>query len=182
MSRVGKRPIAIPDGVTVTVSGDTVSVKGPKGQLSGRLPAEISVAVDGGEVKVARPDERKSTRSLHGLARALVNNMVTGVTQQFTKELEIQGVGYRADAQGKKLVLSVGYSHPVEMPVPEGLSVSVEGNVIVKVQGSSREQVGQFAANVRSVRPPEPYKGKGIRYVGEHVRRKVGKAATGSGG
>lgn len=182
MSRVGKQPIAIPDGVSVTVSGDTVSVKGPKGQLSERVPAEIEVAVEGGTVNVSRPDERKSTRSLHGLTRALVSNMVTGVTSQFSKELEIQGVGYRADVQGKKLVLNVGYSHPVEMPVPDGLKVSVDRNVVVKIEGSNRQEVGQFAANVRSTRPPEPYKGKGIRYVDEHVRRKVGKAATGGGG
>jgi large subunit ribosomal protein L6 len=182
MSRVGKRPVAIPDGVTVSVSGDTVSVKGPKGQLSERVPAAIAVAVEGGEVQVTRPDDRKSTRALHGLARALVANMVTGVTSQFSKELEIQGVGYRAEVQGKKLVLSVGYSHTVEMPVPEGIKVSVDRNVVVKIEGSDRQQVGQFAANIRSVRPPEPYKGKGIRYMGEHVRRKVGKAATGGGG
>ena len=182
MSRVGKRPVEIPDGVSVSVSGDTVSVKGPKGQLSERVPAEIAVAVEGGQVQVTRPDDRKSTRALHGLARALVANMVTGVTSQFSKELEIQGVGYRADVQGKKLVLNVGYSHPVEMPVPEGLKVSVDRNVAVKIEGSDRQQVGQFAANIRSVRPPEPYKGKGIRYRDEHVRRKVGKAATGSGG
>jgi large subunit ribosomal protein L6 len=182
MSRVGKRPVSIPDGVTVSVSGDTVSVKGPKGQLSERVPAAIAVAVEGGEVQVTRPDDRKSTRALHGLARALVANMVTGVTSQFSKELEIQGVGYRAEVQGKKLVLSVGYSHPVEMPVPEGIKVSVDRNVVVKIEGSDRQQVGQFAANIRSVRPPEPYKGKGIRYMGEHVRRKVGKAATGGGG
>ena len=182
MSRVGKRPISIPDGVTVTVSGETIAVKGPKGQLSERVPSEINVAVEGGEVQVTRPDERKSTRALHGLTRALVANMVTGVTSQFSKELEIQGVGYRAETQGKKLVLNVGYSHPVEMEIPEGLKVSVDRNVAVKIEGSSRQNVGQFAADVRSVRPPEPYKGKGIRYVGEHVRRKVGKAATGGGG
>jgi large subunit ribosomal protein L6 len=182
MSRVGKQPVPLPDGVTVTVSGETVSVKGPKGQLSERVPSEIKVAVEGGEVQVTRPDDKKSTRALHGLTRALVANMVTGVTTQFAKELEIQGVGYRADTQGKKLVLNVGYSHPVEMAIPEGLKVSVDRNVMVKIEGSSRQDVGQFAANVRSVRPPEPYKGKGIRYVDEHVRRKVGKAASSGGG
>jgi large subunit ribosomal protein L6 len=182
MSRVGKQPVPLPDGVTVTISGATVSVKGPKGQLSERVPSEIKVAVEGGEVQVTRPDDKKSTRALHGLTRALVANMVTGVTTQFSKELEIQGVGYRADTQGKKLVLNVGYSHPVEMPIPEGLKVSVDRNVMVKIEGSSRQDVGQFAANVRSVRPPEPYKGKGIRYVDEHVRRKVGKTASSGGG
>jgi len=182
MSRVGKQPISIPDGVTVSVSGETVSVKGPKGQLSERVPAEISVAVDGGQVQVTRPDDRTTTRALHGLTRALVANMVTGVTSEFSKELEIQGIGYRAESKGKTLVLNVGYSHPVEMPVPEGLKVSVDRNVIVKIEGASRQQVGQFAANIRSVRPPEPYKGKGIRYLDEQVRRKVGKAGTGGGG
>jgi large subunit ribosomal protein L6 len=182
MSRVGKKPIQIPDGVTVNVAGATVSVKGPKGQLSEQLPTEIAVAVEGGEVQVTRPDDRTATRALHGLARALVANMVTGVTSQFSKELEIQGVGYRAEMKGKSLVLNVGYSHPVEMPVPEGLKVSVDRNVAVKIEGANRQAVGQFAANVRSVRPPEPYKGKGIRYADEHVRRKVGKAATGGGG
>ena len=178
MSRVGKRPIEIPSGVDVTLDGDRVSVKGPKGQLSERLPAEISVSVRDGQINFERPDGRKSTRALHGLVRALVANMVKGVTEEFVKELEIQGVGYRAEAPGKKLVLSVGYSHPVEMVVPQGLQVSVDGNVNVKISGANRQQVGQFAANVRSVRPPEPYKGKGIRYRNEHVRRKVGKAGT----
>ncbi len=180
MSRVGNKAIEIPSGVEVQASGGTVSVKGPKGQLSATVPTEIGVTVEDGLVKFARPDDRKPSRAKHGLARALVANMVKGVTEEFAKELEIQGVGYRAEAPGKKLVLNVGYSHPVEMPVPEGLSVSVDNNVIVKITGADRQQVGQFAANVRSVRPPEPYKGKGIRYRDEQVRRKVGKAgATG---
>jgi large subunit ribosomal protein L6 len=183
MSRIGKRPVAIPQGVTVDVRSGEVHVKGPKGTLSERIPEAISVAVENGEIVLSRTDDRKQNRALHGLARALVANMVQGVTEQFVRELEIQGVGYRADAQGKKLVLNVGYSHPVEMQVPEGLSVSVDRNVVIRIQGSSRQQVGQFAADVRSVRPPEPYKGKGIRHMGEHVRRKVGKAgATGGGG
>jgi large subunit ribosomal protein L6 len=181
MSRVGKRPVAIPSGVEVTVTGDRVSVKGPNGQLTEEIPAVISISVSDGQVKFERPDERKPTRALHGLARALVANMVKGVTAEFVKELEIQGIGYRAEAPGKKLVLSVGYSHPVEMPVPQGLQVSVDNNVIVKISGANRQQVGQFAANVRSVRPPEPYKGKGIRYRDEHVRRKVGKAGAAGG-
>ena len=181
MSRVGNRPISVPSGVDVTVGDGQVSVKGPKGQLSERVPTEIRISVADGQVKFERPDERKPTRALHGLARALVANMVKGVTEEFVKELEIQGVGYRAESKGKTLVLNVGYSHPVDMPVPEGLSVAVENNTIVKVSGANRQKVGQFAADVRSVRPPEPYKGKGIRYRDEHVRRKVGKAATGSG-
>ena len=181
MSRVGKQPISIPNGVTVNISGSEVSVKGPKGQLSGWIPELIEMAISDGRVVFERPDERKSTRALHGLARALVANMVKGVTEQFTKELEIQGVGYRADVQGKKLVLNVGYSHPVEMTVPQGIAVSVDRNVAIRIEGIDGQAVGQFAADVRLVRPPEPYKGKGIRYVNEYVRHKVGKAAAGAG-
>ncbi|HJO25195.1 MAG: 50S ribosomal protein L6 [Myxococcota bacterium] len=181
MSRIGKQPISIPDGVTVNVSGSEVSVKGPKGQLSGRVPEEIDVAIDSGSVVFRRPDDRKSTRALHGLSRSLVANMVKGVTEAFFKDLEIQGVGYRAEVQGKKLILTVGYSHPVEMPVPAGISVSVDRNVAIRIEGADRQAVGQFAADVRSVRPPEPYKGKGVRYLNEYVRHKVGKAAVGSG-
>jgi large subunit ribosomal protein L6 len=167
MSRVGKKPIAIPSGVTVTHRGDEVHVKGPKGSLSRRIPERITVEIADGSVSFARPDERKETRALHGLARSLVANMVQGVSQPFVKELEIQGVGYRADIAGKTLKMLIGFSHPVEMEVPEGLTVSVDRNVNVKIEGI-----------VRSVRPPEPYKGKGIRYVNEHVRRKVGKAGA----
>ena len=181
MSRIGKKPIVIPKGVDVSVGGGQVSVKGPKGQLTEPVPGDMKISVEDGEIKIARPDERKPTRALHGLVRALVANMVQGVTTEFSKELDIQGVGYRAEAPGKKLVLSVGYSHPVEMPVPQGLTVSVENNTSVKISGADRQQVGQFAANVRSVRPPEPYKGKGIRYRDEHVRRKVGKAGAAGG-
>ncbi|MDJ0849643.1 MAG: 50S ribosomal protein L6 [Myxococcota bacterium] len=180
MSRIGKAPITIPQGVSVDLRDGSVHVKGPNGNLSERLPDVIEVVVESGQVVLKRPDDRKQNRALHGLARALLANMVKGVTEQFSKELEIQGVGYRADAQGKKLVLNVGYSHPVEMAVPDGLKVSVDRNVVIKIEGASSQRVGQFAADVRSVRPPEPYKGKGIRYLGEHIRRKVGKAgATG---
>ncbi len=180
MSRIGKAPIPIPQGVSIDLKEGAVHVKGPKGNLSERLPEAIDVSIEEGQVVLRRPDDRKQSRALHGLARALLANMVKGVTEQFVRELEIQGVGYRADAQGKKLVLNVGYSHPVEMEVPEGLKVSVDRNVVIKIEGASAQRVGQFAANVRSVRPPEPYKGKGIRYMGEHIRRKVGKAgATG---
>jgi large subunit ribosomal protein L6 len=178
MSRIGRRPVAIPNGVTITLEGGRVSVKGPKGTLAGPLPREIEVQVADGQVKFARSGDDGPTRALHGLARAAVSNMIQGVTQGFTRELEIQGVGYRAEVKGKKLVMALGFSHPVEMAIPEGLSVSVQENRI-RVEGSDRGRVGQFASNVREVRPPEPYKGKGIRYVGEHVRRKVGKAAVG---
>ena len=180
MSRIGKMPIPIPDGVTVEKIEGGVRVKGPKGTLSERLPAVIDMEIADGRVVFQRPDEQKGNRALHGLARALVANMVHGVVEPWVKELEIQGVGYRAEISGKKLNLQLGFSHPVAMPVPDGLNVSVDRNVIVRVEGINRQQVGQFSADLRSIRPPEPYKGKGIRYVGEYVRRKVGKAATSS--
>jgi len=182
MSRIGRKPIAIPDGVTIEKIPGGVRVKGPKGTLEEDLPESIEMEIADGRVVFERPDDSVEKRALHGLARALVGNMVTGVVAPFAKELEIQGVGYRAEASGKKLTLLLGFSHPVEMTVPEGLSVSVERNVIVRIEGIDRRRVGQFAADVRSLRPPEPYKGKGIRYVDERVRRKVGKAAAGSGG
>ena len=178
MSRIGKAPVEIPDGVTVDRVGDEIRVKGPKGTLSERMPDSIEIRIENSEVVFERPNDQRDNRELHGLARALVANMVQGVTQPFVKELEIQGVGYRAEADAKVLKLNVGYSHPIDMPIPEGLKVSVERNVIMRIEGTSAQKVGQFAANVRSVRPPEPYKGKGIRYVGEHVRRKVGKAGV----
>jgi large subunit ribosomal protein L6 len=178
MSRIGKSPIAIPDGVTVEHKEHVVHVKGPKGSLSERIPEGIRVEIGDGQVRFQRSDDRKQSRALHGLARALVANMVKGVTESFSKELEIQGVGYRADIDKGKLKLQLGFSHPVWIPIPEGLNVSVERAVALRIEGISRQQVGQFAAEVRAVRPPEPYKGKGIRYVGEHVRRKVGKAAV----
>jgi len=178
MSRIGRAVIAIPDGVTVTRAADEIRVKGPKGQLTERMPEGIEVEINASEVRFARADDRKESRSRHGLARALVANMVGGVVTPFFKELEIQGVGYRAEVAGKTLKLTVGFSHPVEVPIPAGLTVSVDRNVIVRIEGISRMEVGQFAADVRSIRPPEPYKGKGIRYLGERVRRKVGKAGT----
>jgi len=178
MSRIGRKPIPIPDGVTVERTGDLIRVKGPKGTLSERIPVDIRVDIADGQVKFERPDDKKQTRAFHGLARALVANMVNGVTKPFVKELEIQGVGYRADVSGKKLNLNLGFSHPVAMAIPDGINVSVDRNVIVRIEGIDRQQVGQFAADVRSVRPPEPYKGKGVRYVDEHVRRKVGKAGA----
>jgi large subunit ribosomal protein L6 len=181
MSRVGKRPIPIPDGVTVDLADGVVRVKGPKGTLSERMPPRIEVVIESGQVAIKRPDDRKASRALHGLARALVANMVKGVTEQFKKELEIQGVGYRADVQGGKVMLNLGFSHPVAAEIPKGLTVSVDRNVMITIEGSSRQQVGQFAADLRAVRPPEPYKGKGIRYADERVRRKVGKAGVASG-
>jgi large subunit ribosomal protein L6 len=181
MSRIGKNPISIPSGVTVSREGDEIRVKGPKGTLSERVPSQIEVEIGDDAVTFKRPDDRKENRALHGLARALVANMVKGVSELFVKELEIQGVGYRADMTGKTLKLLLGFSHPVDVAVPEGLSVSVDRNVIVKIEGIDRQQVGQFAADLRSLRPPEPYKGKGIRYLDEHVRRKAGKAGATAG-
>jgi large subunit ribosomal protein L6 len=178
MSRIGRQVVAIPSGVKVERKGDEVHVQGPKGSLAGSLPTGISVEVAEGEMRFVRADERKPTRAAHGLARSLFANMVQGVTEGFARELEIQGVGYRADVAGKTLKLALGFSHPVEMPVPEGLSVSVQESNKVRIEGIDKEAVGQFAANVRSLRPPEPYKGKGIRYADEHVRRKVGKAGA----
>ena len=177
MSRIGRRPVVLPSGVSATSKDGGLEVKGPKGTLFERLPTEIGLEVSDSAVKLERLDDRKDSKALHGLARALVQNMVTGVCDGFSKELEIQGIGYRADAKGKSLNLLLGLSHPVDLPVPEGLSVSVQENII-RVEGASRQAVGQFAAEIRKQRPPEPYKGKGIRYVGEQVRRKVGKAAV----
>ena len=175
MSRVGKMPIAIPAGVTVEVAeNNTVTVKGPKGTLTRALPADMKISEENGELKVERPNDQKRERSMHGLTRALLNNMVVGVTDGFTKELEVNGVGYRAAKAGKKLTLSLGYSHPIEMEDPEGVESVVEGNKII-VKGIDKEVVGQYAAEIREKRKPEPYKGKGIKYVEEHIRRKVGK-------
>jgi len=179
MSRIGRQPIPIPKGVTVTVAeGNQVTVKGPNGELQDRFNPELTIAVEGGQVLVGRPTDQRQHRSLHGLTRSLLANMVTGVTEGFSKRLEIQGVGYRAEASGKKLKLTVGFSHPVEMAIPDGVKVSVESNTLIRIEGIDKALVGQFAADVRGFRPPEPYKGKGIRYQGEHVRRKVGKAGA----
>ena len=178
MSRVGKLPIAIPEGVTVTLDGDRVAVSGPKGALSRRIPAGITVTVDDATARVTTERPEPRYRALHGLTRALLMNMVHGVTQGFVKTLEIQGVGYKAEARPYGLRLVVGLSHPVEFRAPDGITCSVEGNVTVKVQGIDKELVGQVAADIRRVRPPEPYKGKGIRYQGERVRRKAGKTGA----
>ena len=178
MSRVGNQPVAIPSGVELKFTDGTLDVKGPKGSLTQPLPSEIAVEISDTEVKFSRDGDKPKLRALHGLARALVGNMVTGVTQGFTRELDIQDVGYRADTNGGTLNLLLGLSHPVNMVVPDGLKVSVENNTRIKIEGIDKQQVGQFAADVRKLRPPEPYKGKGIRYVDEYVRRKVGKTGA----
>ena len=176
MSRIGKRPITIPGKVTIAINGSHVAVKGPKGELSRVLPTAVTVEQEGETVLVKRRDESRTSRQLHGLSRTLVANMVEGVSQGFQKRLEIQGVGYRAQVQGRNLVLTVGYSHPVQIEPPAGVQLAVETNTNVIVSGFDKELVGNTAAKIRAVRPPEPYKGKGIRYAGEVVRRKAGKA------
>ncbi|MBP3339435.1 MAG: 50S ribosomal protein L6 [Lachnospiraceae bacterium] len=175
MSRIGRLPIAIPAGVTVDVAeNNKVTVKGPKGTLERVLPVEMEIKVEGAEVVVTRPNDLKKMKSLHGLTRTLINNMVVGVSNGYEKVLEVNGVGYKVQKQGKKLVLSLGYSHPVEMEDPEGLESVVEGNKIT-IKGIDKEKVGQYAAEIRDKRRPEPYKGKGIKYADEVIRRKVGK-------
>jgi large subunit ribosomal protein L6 len=178
MSRIGKQPIGIPDGVTVNVAGGEVQAKGPKGTLSCAVPEGIGAKVEDGKLIFDRPDDKKESRARHGLARALANNMVEGVSNGFSKRLEIEGVGYRAGVKGKVLNLLLGFSHPVDMDIPEGLKVSVVANTSLTIEGADKQSVGQFAADIRSLRPPEPYKGKGIRYDNEHIRRKVGKAGA----
>lgn len=178
MSRIGKQPIGIPDGVNVNIAGGAIQVKGPKGTLSCPIPEGIGAKVEDGRLLMDRPDDSKGARARQGLARALANNMVVGVSKGFVKRLEIEGVGYRADVKGKVLNLLLGFSHPVEMAIPEGLKVSVDQNTKVSIEGADKQAVGQFAADVRSLRPPEPYKGKGVRYDDEHIRRKVGKAGA----
>ena len=180
MSRIGRKAIEIPKGVTVEQGAGEIRVRGPKGQLAGKMPPTIEMSIADGQVSFARNDERKTARAFHGLARAMVANMVRGVTDGFSRELIIEGVGYRAEASGKKLTLSLGFSHPVVIEVPEGLSIAVEGTNKIKIDGVDRERVGQFAAELRGIRPPEPYKGKGVRYADERIRRKVGKAGAGA--
>jgi large subunit ribosomal protein L6 len=176
MSRIGRKPIAIPAGVKVAVDGRAVSVTGPKGSLMRDIPAPISVVVDGEQVTVTRPSDSKTNRSLHGLCRTLVANMVEGVSVGFRKDLEINGVGYRAAKAGNKLTLALGYSHPIEIIPPEGISFEVPEQTKISVIGHNKELVGQIAAEIRSLRKPEPYKGKGIKYTNEVIRRKAGKA------
>ena len=180
MSRIGKKPIAIPAGVDVKINGSKVTVKGPKGELKDTFNADMSIAMENNEIVVTRPSDNKEHRALHGLTRALIANMVEGVSVGYKKELEVNGVGYRAQKQGKNLVMNLGYSHQVIMPEVDGITVEVPNNNSIIISGADKQKVGQFAAEVREKRPPEPYKGKGIKYVGEYIRRKEGKAAKGS--
>ena len=176
MSRIGRMPIAVPAGVTVTIAeNNVVTVKGPKGELVRELPVEMEIKEEEGKIIVTRPNDLKRMKSLHGLTRTLIFNMIHGVTTGYEKKLEVNGVGYRAAKAGKKLTLSLGYSHPVEMEDPEGIETVLEGQNIIIVKGMDKEKVGQYAAEIRSKREPEPYKGKGIKYADEVIRRKVGK-------
>ena len=176
MSRIGRLPVAIPAGVEVSVAaGNVVTVKGPKGTLERALPTEMEIKVEDGHVVVTRPNDLKKMKALHGLTRSLIHNMVVGVSEGYKKELEVNGVGYRAQKQGKKLILSLGYSHPVEMEDPEGLESVLDGQNKITIKGIDKQKVGQYAAEIREKRKPEPYKGKGIKYADEVIRRKVGK-------
>ncbi len=179
MSRIGKKPIAIPAGVDVKINGSEVTVKGPKGELKNTFNADMSIAMENNEIIVTRPSDDKEHRALHGLTRTLIANMVEGVSNGYKKELEVNGVGYRAQKQGKNLVMNLGYSHQVIMPEVDGITIEVPNNNSIIISGADKQKVGQFAAEVREKRPPEPYKGKGIKYVDEHIRRKEGKAAKG---
>ena len=177
MSRIGKLPVVVPSGVTVTVGeGNMLTVKGPKGTLSRKLSADMNIAQEDGQLTIERPNDLKRFKSLHGLTRTLINNMVVGVTEGYVKRLEINGTGYRAAKSGKKLTLNLGFSHPVEMEDPEGVTSEVDGTNKIIISGIDKEKVGQYAANIRAKRPPEPYKGKGVKYEDERIRRKAGKA------
>jgi len=178
MSRIGKKPVAVPKGVTVTLSGNSVSVKGPKGELARTFHPEMTLAMEGDTVTVSRPSDETRHKALHGLSRTLLANMVEGVTKGYNKTLEIQGVGYKAETKPFGLQLSLGFSHPVQYKAPAGIKFAVENNTVVKIEGADKEMVGQVAAELRNMRPPEPYKGKGIRYQGEQVRRKAGKTGA----
>ena len=177
MSRIGKAPIAVPSGVQITLSGTEVKVKGPKGELKRHIRPEITVRQDGNTLHVERSSDERNVRSLHGLSRTLVANMVKGVTEGFERKLEIVGVGYRAAVEGNKLIMQLGYSHPVEIPIPSGIAVTVFKNTQVSITGYDKQQLGDFVSYVRDRRPPEVYKGKGVKYAGEVIRRKAGKAA-----
>ncbi len=178
MSRIGKKPVSIPDKVKVSVDkANVVTVEGPKGKLTLQVSPRIKIIVEDSTVRVERPTDLKMDRAMHGLYRSLINNMIIGVTQGYKKELEMVGVGYKAQVKGKELVLEVGYSHPVNYPIPEGISIQTPKPTQIVIEGIDKQQVGQVAAEIRKVRPPEPYKGKGIKYAGERIRRKAGKAA-----
>jgi len=177
MSRIGKRPVPLPAGVTARVEGRQITVKGPRGEISRTIHPELTLALHDNNVAVERPSDENRHKALHGLTRTLVANMVEGVTKGFSKALEIQGVGYKAEPKPFGVQVTVGFSHPVPYHAPKGIKISVENNVVMKIEGVDKELVGQVAAELRAIRPPEPYKGKGIRYVGEHVRRKAGKTA-----
>jgi large subunit ribosomal protein L6 len=177
MSRVGKKPLELPEGVTVTINEGTVTVKGPKGELTRTFSTDMEINVEGNELTVARPTDNKEHRALHGTTRSIIGNMVEGVSKGFERKLEMIGVGYRAQKSGSKIVISAGYSHPVEIEPEAGIEIDVEKNTQITVKGIDKERVGAVASNIRAVRPPEPYKGKGIRYEGEYVRRKEGKTA-----
>jgi large subunit ribosomal protein L6 len=181
MSRIGRMPLTVPSGVDVKIADRRVNVKGPKGELGLSIAEPITVTIDGKTVTVVRPDDEKRSKQLHGLTRTLIANMVDGVTKGFSRNLEIVGVGYRAQMQGKKLSLQVGFSHPVVIDPPTGITIAVEGTNKIAVSGADKQSVGQLAAQIRDIRPPEPYKGKGIRYAGERVRRKLGKAGKTAG-
>jgi large subunit ribosomal protein L6 len=178
MSRIGKKPVTVPKGVTVDLQGNTVAVKGPRGELRRTLHPDMQLALADGTVTVSRPSEEPRHKALHGLSRTLVQNMVEGVTKGFVKTLEIQGVGYKAEPKPYGVNLIVGYSHPVKYEAPKGIKITVENNTVVKIEGADKEIVGQVAAELRAVRPPEPYKGKGVRYQGEQIRRKAGKTGA----
>ena len=178
MSRIGKKPVAIPSGVTATVDGQTLRVKGPKGELSRVVHADLAVKVENGTVQVERPSDEARHKALHGLTRTLIANMVEGVTNGYQKTLEIQGVGYKAEANKDGITVHVGYSHPVPYRAPQGITFAIEANTVIRISGADKELVGQVAAELRQIRKPEPYKGKGIRYQGERVRRKAGKTGA----
>lgn len=176
MSRIGRLPVEVPSNVEVNIEGSNVHIKGPKGELNNTFSSDLDISYEDGQIVITRPSDERQIRSLHGTTRAIIHNMVTGVTEGYTRELELVGVGYRANIQGENLVLSVGYSHPVEIEPPQGITFEVgEKSRLIVVKGYDKQKVGQIAADIRKVRPPEPYKGKGIRYKGEHIRRKAGK-------
>lgn len=180
MSRIGRMPIAVPAGVKVDINGTDVKVKGPKGEISFTFPATMSIELEADQIKISRPNDERRQRALHGMTRALINNMVVGVSKGFERVLEVNGVGYRAEMKGKSLMLYVGYSHPVEVPPPPGIAFETEAKTrLIKITGFDKQLVGQVAANIREVRPPEPYQGKGIKYIEEKIRRKAGKTGKG---